>query len=92
MPALENIKNLLWINSNHFARGWEGNYTKGRPVNIEEIVNSYDEIMMKQMQYVINLKDWDDATIKKNTIDNIHFTKAGFQEIYMRIKEKLEET
>ena len=42
IPALVTIPNLIWISSNHFVPGWEGNYTRGRPTNIEQVVQGLD--------------------------------------------------
>ena len=80
-PRLKAIKNLIWINSNDFVKGWEGNYTKGRPVNIAEVVKSYEALMYKYVGGYINLGNWGDFEIKQNTIDNIHFTSTGFDEV-----------
>ena len=89
IPDLLKIKNLIWINSNHFVKGWEGNYTKGRPLNINQLVNDFDEIMEKNLEYTVNLRSWDDDQIMKFTVDNIHFNKIGFQEVFKLIKNKI---
>lgn len=78
IPKLCEIPNLIWINSNHFVKGWEGNYVKGRPENIDQIVSSFDHVLEESLNNKINLKTWSDADIKMYTIDNIHFTKKGF--------------
>ncbi|MBI2259907.1 MAG: hypothetical protein HYU67_13540 [Flavobacteriia bacterium] len=90
IPHLKKIKNLIWINSNKFVFGWEGNYTKGRPKNIMQTVNDFDSVMSYHIKNFIDLKSWDDNTIKDLTIDNIHFTKEGFYEIYQLIKKEIE--
>lgn len=82
IPQLLSLKNLVWINSNHFVPGWEGNFTKGRPENIEDLVDSFDQLMMKYIPTVIDLKNWTDKMIQEYTIDNIHFTPSGFRELY----------
>jgi len=89
IPELKKIDNLIWINSNHFVKGWEGNFKKGRPLNIDKYVNRFDEIMKMELQNVIDLKVWDISTIKKYTIDNIHFNKKGFEEIYNMIQDAI---
>jgi len=89
IPRLRKIENLIWINSNRFIKGWDGNYMKGRPSNIDEFVNSFDEIMTNNIQHVINLKKWKDHDIQEFTIDNIHFTKKGFLELYKMINSKI---
>ena len=80
----------MWINSNHFVKGWEGNFTKGRPANIEKLVNEYDSLLMQNLANVIDLKIWGEKEIMENTIDNIHFTKKGFGQVYKLLHGKLE--
>jgi|GEM_PF-2117325 len=85
IPKLKKIKNLVWVNSNHFVSGWEGNFKKGRPANINQLVADFDNILVEELPNVVNIKDWSDEEVKKFTIDNIHFTKQGFKELYKRI-------
>lgn len=89
IPDLLKIKNLIWVNSNRFVKGWDGNYTKGRPSNINQFVSDFDKIMKKNLQHTVNLRTWDDDKIMKFTIDNIHFNKIGFQEMFKLIKIKI---
>jgi hypothetical protein len=91
IPSLSSIQNLVWINSNHFVRGWDGSYKNGRPVNIDETVEGYDKILGEHLPHIISLKNWDDGEIMKYTIDNIHFSKAGFNILYKTIKTKIQE-
>lgn len=89
IPRLQKIHNLIWINSNHFVRDWDGNYTKGRPKNIEEYVCSFDVVLMSNLKNIVDLKCWNDDEIKKYTIDNIHFNEEGFHEVFRMINEKI---
>jgi len=89
IPQLRKINNLIWVDSNRFVKGWEGNYTKGRPQNIDSVVNQFDEIMSSNLANIISLKLWTDENIMKFTIDNIHFTKYGFKELYKLINNKI---
>jgi len=91
IPALSSIQNLVWINSNHFVTGWDGNYKNGRPMNIDETVDSYDKLLSERLPHIISLKNWDNGEIKKYTIDNIHFSREGFDILYKTIKNKIEE-
>jgi len=84
------IENLVWIDSNHFVSGWEGNFKKGRPSNIEDFITGFDEIMSGAIRNVVSIKDWNEEQIKEFTIDNIHFTKKGFKEMYDRIEAHLQ--
>lgn len=90
-PELKLISNLIWIDSNNFVKGWEGNFARGRPKNINEEVNKYDEALFPFVKNRISLKNWNDQQIKQFTIDNIHFTDAGFVEITRLINEKIKE-
>ena len=90
VPRLKKINNLVWINSNRFAKGWEGNFKKGRPANIEEFVSKFDRILEKELRNVIDIKGWTDENVKEFTIDNIHFTRKGFKEMYKRIETLLQ--
>ena len=89
IPKLKSIDNLIWINSNNFVKNWDGNFSKGRPKNIADFVSSYDDVLKDNLDYVVDLKKWNDFEIKKYTIDNIHFTKDGFKEVYRMINEMI---
>jgi hypothetical protein len=89
LPFLTGIPQLIWINSNHFVKGWEGNYEKGRPANIDALVSEFDYTVEASLQNIIDIKGWNDASIQKCTIDNIHFTTEGFQAISQLIHYKL---
>lgn len=89
VPELMKISNLIWINSNFFVDGWEGNFEKGRPKNINSLVVKFDNILEKNLLNFVNLKAWNEDNIKKFTIDNIHFTKDGFAAVYNLINSKM---
>lgn len=89
LPELKEIKNLIWINSNHFVKNWDGNFDKGRPENIDEMVSNFDDLLKDNITNVVNLKNWTNDEIKRYTIDNIHFTKEGFEELSRLIKNKI---
>jgi|SRR5450432_580060 len=88
-PKLQKIKNLIWIDSNPFVKGWEGNFTKGRPTNIGTVIQEFEKILEFFTPVKISLKNWDEEMIKLYTIDNIHFTKAGFEKITLEIKNMM---
>ncbi|MGN6372925.1 MAG: hypothetical protein ACTHM1_08025 [Solirubrobacteraceae bacterium] len=81
IPELRKVPNLLWVNSNRFVPGWDGNYAKGRPANIDTVVDSFDRLMLGESIPTINLKEWCAAEVQEYTIDNIHFTREGFQRL-----------
>jgi hypothetical protein len=91
VPELKKIRNLIWINSNHFVSGWDGNFDKGRPLNIEEKVNLFDGILGNHLENIVDLKGWTDEEVKGFTIDNIHFRPKGFAEVYALLNNKLQE-
>lgn len=90
IPKLKLFRNLIWINSNKFVENWEGNYTKGRPKNINCVVNKFDKIMKENLKNVINIRDWSSDEIKKYTIDNIHFSRYGFKKMYQLLDKEIE--
>lgn len=90
IPQVKKIQKLIWIDSNNFALNWEGNFLKGRPKNINETVNHFDEIFSSAVKYRISLKNWQDNEIKKYTIDNIHFSKDGFNIIFDLLKKQID--
>ncbi|MBD1365034.1 hypothetical protein IDJ77_14530 [Mucilaginibacter sp. ZT4R22] len=91
IPKLTAIENLIWIDSNHFVKGWDGNYLNGRPTNIDQMVSEYDELLGEKMPNRTTLKNWTDTEIKKFTIDNIHFTGEGFKKLFIDIHSKIKE-
>jgi hypothetical protein len=92
LPELTALPHLIWINANHFVPGWNGNYTRGRPANIDEVVSSLDAIVERHLSRVIDLKAWTPDQVQRLTIDNIHFTKAGFEHLFDLIDRRIEET
>lgn len=89
-PQLKAINNLIWIDSNHFVPGWEGNFAKGRPKNINETVTTFDSVLTPYISRSISLKSWTEEEIKRYTIDNIHFNKEGFREIFHELKKQID--
>ncbi len=89
IPELNKIENFIWIDSNHILKSWNGNYSKGRPDNIDSIVSEYDKVMESALKNIITLKGWSENEIKQFTIDNIHFNHRGFLELNKRIEEKI---
>lgn len=89
IPALVAIPNLTWISSNHFVSGWEGNYTRGRPTNIEQVVQGLDAQMRAAIPDVVDLSDWTPEQVKQCTVDNIHLSRHGFRELTARIRSRL---
>ena len=82
LPALVRLPHFIWINANPFVPGWNGNYTRGRPANIDEVVSGFDAVMERHLASVVNLKAWTTDQIQKRTIDNVHFSAEGFRYLF----------
>lgn len=89
IPRLSQIERLVWISSNRFVAGWEGNYVRGRPANIESVVGAFDALMCSTLPNVVDLHLWSDDEVKRWTMDNVHFTRAGFGEVFREIDETI---
>lgn len=87
---LNKIDNLIFINSNRIVPGWEGDFKRGRPQNID-IIHQYADIFAENIDShkLIDLRAWGEDDIKKFTCDNMHLTKLGSDWIFERILEKV---
>ena len=81
LPALVSIPNLLWVTTNDFVPGWEGNYTRGRPVDIAARIAEFENRMRPALANVVDLHAWRAADIRRFTVDNVHFSPRGFAEV-----------
>lgn len=90
IPRLRSIENLIWVTSNPFVPGWEGNYTRGRPVNIAAYVERFDALMASELPNVVDLRDWSHDEVRARTIDNIHFSAPGFSAVADRVAVALD--
>ena len=90
LPVLKNIPNLIFINSNRFVPGWEGDFKRGRPANIR-LTEAYSELFRDELgpDRVIDLLAWGEDDIKRYTCDNLHLTKEGSDWIYDRLASKI---
>jgi hypothetical protein len=82
VPRLASLPQLICLNSGHFIPGWDGNYTKGRPLNIDETVTRFDAIMGEHLLRIVDIKKWTFEEIQRYTIDNVHFTALGFDRVF----------
>ncbi|MBI1263523.1 MAG: hypothetical protein GC187_02170 [Alphaproteobacteria bacterium] len=89
-PRLKEIQNLIFINSNRFVVGWEGDFARGRPANIA-LTETYSEVFRDLLgpERVIDLLAWDERAITELTCDNLHLTQAGHTWIYDVLIERL---
>ncbi|MBB5520092.1 6-hydroxymethylpterin diphosphokinase MptE-like protein [Amphiplicatus metriothermophilus] len=90
LPRLLKIENLLFVNSNRFVPGWEGDFTRGRPKNIG-MTAGYSALFRDVLgpNKTIDLLGWTEAEIQRYTCDNIHYTKAGSDYIYEELAKRL---
>jgi hypothetical protein len=90
IPRLAKMNNLIWIGCNNFVDGWEGNYFKPRPKNIK-LVEEYSRLFARSLPNCVDLSDWDENAVMLYTCDNLHLTKAGHEELYRRIDNKIQQ-
>ena len=55
---LASIPNLLWVTTNDFVPGWEGNYGRGRPVDIAARIAEFESRMRPVLSNVVDLHAW----------------------------------
>ena len=90
IPLLSHIPGLIFINSNRFVRGWDGDFKRGRPENIA-LTEKYSELFRDQLvaagKDVIDLLEWDTEMVRSHTCDNLHLSRTGSDYIYDRISK-----
>lgn len=92
LPRLAQIPNLIFITSNRFVPGWDGDYKKGRPANIG-ITHAYSDLFAEQLQTkhrLIDLREWDNTDVVRFTCDNLHLNKTGSDFIFKELQQMLE--
>jgi hypothetical protein len=90
VPSLARLPQLIWVSSGRFVSGWDGNYTKGRPENIDEVVSRFDTALSQHLPRVVNIRDWTPRQVQERTIDNVHFTPKGFARVFTMIDEEIQ--
>lgn len=93
LPRLKKINNLIFVSANRFVPGWEGDFKRGRPRNID-ITNTYASLFATELRQTgtpfVDLQTWNNDEIKKYTCDNMHLTEQGSDYIYEKLMETLE--
>ena len=88
IPRLKKIPNLLFISANRFVHGWEGDFKRGRPKNIQ-LTHQYSDLFADALSKaglpLVDLRDWNDDQVKTFTCDNIHLTEQGNNYIYDKL-------
>lgn len=90
---LAGIPNLIFINSNRFVPGWEGDYKKTRPSNIR-VSEAYSEAFRDKIpaNRLVNLLQWSAGDVRRYTCDNLHLSQAGSDWIYKELMDKMDLT
>ena len=86
---LNAIENLIFIDTCGIHPDWDGDFLKGRPRNIN-VISEYNEILVSQLKCpVIPVSDWTGDLLKKYTVDSIHVTQEGSDEILRQLRNTL---
>lgn len=93
IPKLNQIAtqtNLIFIGINKIDLSWDGNYSRGRPVNISHLTSKYQKLFIKNISKNVKLLLFDESfNVKENTIDNIHFNEKGFEYVFNKLEKLL---
>jgi hypothetical protein len=87
---LSRIDKLIFIDSCQILPDWDGDFSKGRPRNINAVLRHYDEILTAKLAHKILLSRWSPEEVKRFTIDNLHLTQEGSDELYQQLTKKVE--
>lgn len=88
VPRLKSIENLVFIGSNDFCPGWNGDFPKTRPSNIR-IIEDYSRALCRELPNVVNLHQWTPEQVREFTCDNLHLSAAGSNWLFLRLLEAL---
>ena len=86
VPRLKQFDNLVFISSNNFVPGWEGDFPGKRPANIR-IIEDYSRILCQELPNVINLHQWWPDQVREFTTDNLHLSADGNNWVFDRVME-----
>ncbi|QXD22922.1 DUF115 domain-containing protein [Opitutia bacterium ISCC 51] len=89
IPLLNDLPNLLYINTNRMAADWNGDYPRERPRNMP-IIHDFSELYSKEIKQQVDLSSWTDREIKLYTTDNIHLTEEGNNFIFNRVLDHID--
>ncbi|WP_170825676.1 hypothetical protein, partial [Sphingobium sp. Ndbn-10] len=82
---------VLWIGVNRVVSGWNGNYFSERPINMN-VIMEYQEALTLEMsgsQAEVWVPCVGDSEIKKYTVDNVHFSRVGFNMLSGQLRSRL---
>jgi hypothetical protein len=91
VPRLAAIPNLVWVTTNDFVPGWEGNYTRGRPVDIGARIAEFEARLRPVLAHVVDMHVWSYDDVRRFTIDNVHYTPSGVDEMTRILRSGLDQ-
>lgn len=91
VPRLRAIPHLVWVSTNDFVPGWEGNYTRGRPVDIGRRIAEFEAQLRPALSHVVDMHVWSDEDVQRFTIDNVHYTRSGVTEMTRVLRSELDQ-
>ncbi len=91
LPRLRAIPNLVWVTTNDFVPGWDGNYRRGRPLDIGSRIADFEAPVRQALRHIVDLHAWSHADVQRFTIDNVHFTSLGFETVTALVRSRLDE-
>ena len=89
-PRLAAVPNLLWVTTNDFVPGWEGNYTRGRPVDIGRRIAAFEAVLRPTLENVVDLHEWSHAEVRQLTVDNVHLSPEGAARLAATVDARLD--
>jgi len=52
--------------------------------------SNWNKLYSDSIEHVLEVQNWDDAEVKKYSVDKVHFTKEGHYRMYELVRDKLE--
>jgi hypothetical protein len=91
VPRLRTIPKLVWVSTNDFVPGWEGNYTRGRPVDIGSRIAEFEARLRPALEHVVDMHLWSADDVRRFTIDNVHYSRSGVDEMARTLRSGLDQ-
>ena len=78
IPKLVAMPNLIFITANRIADGWNGDYPRERPANMN-VIHDYSRAFAEAFpaERLVDLMAWSEEEVKVMTCDNLHLTDMG---------------
>jgi hypothetical protein len=91
VPRLAAIPKLIWVTTNDFVPGWEGNYTRGRPIDIGTRIAAFEALLRPALEHVVDMHTWSNDDVQRFTIDNVHYTRSGVDETARMLRSSVDQ-